>query len=563
MAYIAGKQKSVTSKDHNFFPGDAVEKQIVVINNSRRLVECDCRWTLALPEAFSGQRTVDVQSGGQERLLLVFKLPQSLARGKYELQATVAFDNGERQEDHFVINVLQHPFEPQAAKKIAIFDPLGETTKLLNEMFVDFQPVRARDDLSSFDTLVIGKRALSIDGTAPAIERVRDGLRVLVFEQTADVLQKRLGFRVEEYGLRNAFPRIPDHPLLAGIREEHLHDWRGEATLTSPRLKYELRPRLGPTVEWCGLTVPHLWRCGNRGNVASVLIEKPTRGDFLPIVDGGFSMQYSPLLEYREGRGMILFCQLDVTGRTESDPAAETLARKLLDYVSGWKPSPRRQAVYAGDPAGRKFFESIGVSATPYRGEQLTVEQVLIVGTGGGKELSPHAAAIAEWLKASGNLIAIGANQQDINGWPTSEIRLQNLEHIATYFEPQSADSPLAGVAPADVHNRDPRVLPLVAGGARVIGDGVLARVENTNIVFCQLAPWEFRGNRPNLRKTYRRASFLVSRILANMGVAAAVPLVERFRTPLAVNKPEQRWLDGLYVDRPEEWDDPYRFFRW
>jgi len=25
----------------------------------------------------------------------------------------------------------------------------------------------------------------------------------------------------------------------------------------------------------------------------------------------------------------------------------------------------------------------------------------------------------------------------------------------------------------------------------------------------------------------------------------------------------EQRWLDGLYLDVPEEWDDPYRFFRW
>ena len=23
------------------------------------------------------------------------------------------------------------------------------------------------------------------------------------------------------------------------------------------------------------------------------------------------------------------------------------------------------------------------------------------------------------------------------------------------------------------------------------------------------------------------------------------------------------RWLEGLYLDVPEEWDDPYRFFRW
>ncbi len=23
------------------------------------------------------------------------------------------------------------------------------------------------------------------------------------------------------------------------------------------------------------------------------------------------------------------------------------------------------------------------------------------------------------------------------------------------------------------------------------------------------------------------------------------------------------RWLNGLYLTQPTEWDDPYRFFRW
>jgi hypothetical protein len=26
---------------------------------------------------------------------------------------------------------------------------------------------------------------------------------------------------------------------------------------------------------------------------------------------------------------------------------------------------------------------------------------------------------------------------------------------------------------------------------------------------------------------------------------------------------PVRRWESGFYLDRPEEWDDPYRFFRW
>src|SRR5262249_51268383 len=148
---------------------------------------------------------------------------------------------------------------------------------------------------------------------------------VLVFEQTAKILEERLGFRVAEYGLRQVFVRVPHHPLVAGLKEENFRDWRGEATILSPRLRYALRPRYGPTVRWCGIEVPPAWGCGCRGNVASVVIENPARGDFLPILDGGYALQYSPLLEYREGKGVVLFCQLDVTQRTAREPAADSL----------------------------------------------------------------------------------------------------------------------------------------------------------------------------------------------------------------------------------------------
>ena len=64
----------------------------------------------------------------------------------------------------------------------------------------------------------MGKAALTAGSQAPDITRVRDGLKVIIFEQTAEVLEKRFGFRVAEYGLRQVFPRVPDHPVLAGWR---------------------------------------------------------------------------------------------------------------------------------------------------------------------------------------------------------------------------------------------------------------------------------------------------------------------------------------------------------
>ncbi len=378
------------------------------------------------------------------------------------------------------------------AAKIALFDPRGETSKLLAALGVHCQSVTAGADLSGYDLLVIGKAALTAEGPAPDVRRVPDGLKVLVFEQTLEALEKRLGFRVEEYGLRNVFPRVAGHPVLAGLDDDHLRDWRGEATIVPPRLAYEPSDRYNgsPTVRWCGLEVPRLWRCGNRGNVASVLIEKPACGDFLPIVDGGFSLQYSPLLEYHEGRGMVLFCQLDVTGRTEDDPAAGQLVRNLLSYVSSWQPAPSRQALYVGDPRGRTHFESAGVKPGTYEGGALTADQVLVVAPGGGAAVAQHAPAVAQWLKAGGHLLALELDAEEANRFLPSPVRTTKREHIAAYFEPPNAGSLLAGVGPADVHNRDPRELPLVSGGARVVGDGVLAQLEGSNVVFCQLAPY-------------------------------------------------------------------------
>ena len=565
LTYIGGKPARFTSKDHNFRPGEMVEKQIIIINNSRETVSAECKWTLGLPRAMKGSKKIRVATGEQERIPLRFDLPATLAPGSYQLDITVRVGKNEMQKDSFVVHVLPRAPSPKLNGRIALFDPKGETGQLLNAMGIRCQSVNANADLSGYDVLVVGKAALTVGGRAPDIGRVREGLKVLIFEQKSEVLEKRFGFRVEEYGLRRVFKRVPDHPLLTGIATEQLRDWRGAATILPPRLKYELSRRYNgaPSVRWCGIEVTRVWRCGNRGNVASVLIEKPAIGDFLPIVDGGFSLQYSPLMEYREGKGMVLFCQMDVTGRTESEPAAENLTRNILGYVSAWKPAPRRKALYLGDRSGKNHLESAGITTIDGENEPLTTEQALIVGPGGGRKLAGRAAAISDWLKAGGSLLAIGLDEAEANAFLPMKVHTRKEEHISAFFETFGKDSLFAGIGPADVHNRDPRDLALVSGGASVVGNGVLARSENENVVFCQLAPWEFDCRKKNTKRTYRRTSFLVSRLLANMGVSGSTPLLQRFRNPVYVPKSEKRWLDGLYLDSPEEWDDPYRFFRW
>jgi len=565
LTYLAGRPGRFTGKGHNFLPGEAVNKQIVVINNSRETVVGDCSWSLGLPKPANGQKRVRVQTGRQVRVPLRFDLPADLAGGAYKLDVKVRFDKGQPQTDSFTIHVLARPPAPALRGKVALLDPKGRTRKLLAAMGVECQSVTAAADLSGFDVLIVGKEALTADGPGPDITRVRDGLKVLVFEQTADALEKRLGFRVQEYGLRNVFRRVPDHPALRGLDEEHLRDWRGEATLLPPRRRPGRSRKYGslPVVWRSGLQVPRLWRCGSRGSVASVLIEKPARGDFLPIVDGGFSLQYSPLMAYREGRGMVLFCQMDVTGRTENDPAADRLVRGLLGYVSSWKPGPRRRALYVGEPAGRAHLELAGVALGTYEGGDLSAEQVLIVAPGAGKALRRHARDIARWLKAGGHLLALQLDGEEAGTFLPTPVRTTKREHIAAWFAPFGVGSLLAGVSPADVHNRDPRELPLVARPAAV-GNGVLGRAEKAHVVFCQLVPYRLgEAGKPHpqsVRRTHRRASLLLTRLLANMGVAGKTPLLSRFAAPVApaAGRPVVR-NGGFHLDKdgdgmPDHW---------
>jgi hypothetical protein len=104
--------------------------------------------------------------------------------------------------------------------------------------------------------------------------------------------------------------------------------------------------------------------------------------------------------------------------------------------------------------------------------------------------------------------------------------------------------------------------MPLVNKGATVVGDGVLAG--KGDVIYSQLAPWAFDPKTTmNVKRTFRRVAYLNNRILANLGVRGATPVLERFGKPVDAGKPERRWEEGLYLDTPEEWDDPYRFFRW
>ncbi len=593
LEYIGGKPGAFTDKAHDFRVGETVEKQLIVVNNSRETAKCVCTWSMApvvptsdgisvksqafltpvlsrVPESAgltasgadgreptSGRTSLVVATGDILNFPLRFAPSTTFQPGKYKLMVKVEFlasnfPDFETQTDEFVVDIL--PALPKAStiSKLAIYDPAGETIKLLTSLGVSGATVVATSSLSNFDTLIIGKHALTADGPGLDLSRVRTGLKVIMFEQSSEVLEKRFGFRVQEYGLRNVFPRVPDHPVLVGLDTETLRDWRGSATNMAPRGTYEMAQQFNgaPSVVRSGILEPRVWRCGNRGDVASVLIEKPAIGDFLPIVDGGFSLQYSPLMEYHEGKGMVVFCQMDVTGRTESDPAAERLVTNLLNYTTSWKPGPERRLVLLGGADAKQHLINSGYSLEEYRGK-LATDQIFLMEQGAPIPVVSDPDSLKGWRAIGGLSVTVGVAPSQLSAVGSPR---KSMDYINSVLDPPTKTSLLAGIGPADVYNRDPRPIPATSNG------GVLEASSDGSHVSLNLAPWTFDVSKPNTKRVFRHTSFALSRILGNMGVHAATPLIERFASPVKAG--EQRWLKGVLSRLTGRYRRPLPLFR-
>src|SRR5207245_2538377 len=122
------------------------------------------------------------------------------------------------------------------------------------------------------------------------------------------------------------------------------------------------------------------------------------------------------------------------------------------------------------EPAGQAYLKTAGVDATNYDGGDLSAaEQVLVIGPGAADQLAAHKEIVARFVDDGGHVLAIGLGQQDADAFMPFKITFRKAEHINAVFDAPALRSPLAGVGPADAHNRDPRELPLVSAGATII----------------------------------------------------------------------------------------------
>lgn len=605
LAYIGGKPEKFTSRDHLFAPGETVRKQLIFINDTPYEQVFSYRWVASVGSASIGRGKGEalVGAGRVAKQPLSFKLPAltSDTEGELALMATVNKRGGPNLQDKFAFQVLIPRARPRRGSSdgdLCILDPAGVTTQALKTMGVPVHLVQASGEApTGLKALIIGREALRSDeaslwSTMPTTvaeqalppkehlnrhtlealpgwvaDFVGRGGRVLVCEQTERVLSHNFGFRTAFPGTRQVFARCPWHPVLRGLGDDALSLWRGEPTLT---VAYTQCGPLGdPTVDWLGFRNSRVWKWGSYGQVATAVIEKPHTGDFLALADCEFDLDYSPLLEYRHpGGGAVLFCQLDISERTEPDPAVQRLWGNLIEWLA--QPEAKlgtdlRRVVYVGGPRGAALLAELGCEVDAAADlSRLGFEALVVVGEDAGDRLGAARQALSDAVSAGTTVFCLPQQPADLASWAPFPVTLE--ERKVTHTLPGRSDHwLLRGLGPSELHWRGSITVEALSGlpeGSMTLPTGIVGATPYGKgwFVFCQVSPEMFDDEaKPFLRLSRQRCAQMLSRLLANCGCTIRVPLLQNLTRVGALTID----LSGEWAIRldPEEQGDAQKWF--
>ena len=561
-AFIGG-DGVFTDKRHLYAVGETVKKTLVILNDYRE--EKTVRWRWALSDA-AGKAIAEkagetaVEAGGRADVAVATTLPKA---GGYRLEAAFAYvgarragygDVGARRagngddvvakvEDRFGLTALE-PKPAVSPKGLLLYDPKGLTAANFRRLGIAYTPVEelSPNTVSNGQLLVIGRESLTLETYNRAVRYPNRNQwtwwtgRVLVFEQREDVLNA-IGFRTQVYGLRQAFPRFRDkrYPSLADSK--NLRNWAGEATLVAPYLDgIDELERAYTRKPWSGYLATRVWRCRNRGNVASVLLEKPATGDWRALCDGAFDLEYSPLLQLVTSGGSVTFCQLDVTGRTTADPAADAIVKELVAGLG-----VQTKGIWKAQCLGLRAFVNARDAEVDFNHDVKQDQRDRFLAASGAKKPKD----LDEKVKRGATVVCLGFTAAEVAAW--SPVKLACVDTNGCYYSRIEKLPPeLNGLSNADwawhgAMDFAAFTEPAEDGNSafRVVRHG------KGRYVFWQVPPWMVDCEaRPYLRPTRRKANAMFARLLGNLGF--------RFNA-----------VAPHYLDAPVAEDDPYRYYRW
>lgn len=544
LAWISGKPGDFTERSRHFNPGETVNKALTVLNDTRRPQSVSYTWSV--PElGITNNGTSDISVGGRVDLPISFVIPKDCKEKSLTIEATFSFSDGSKpQKDTFTLDVIA-PAKPLLKSRVALWDPEKSAAPLLDALNVAYKHIEQEDDLKGMDMLVIGRFGLN---RMPfnLTPHLANGLRMLVLEQTPDLLNQ-LELRFATQGLRTLFP-------LPGQNLPELRDWRGSSTT---------RPYFPPGQEvnssypkslWNGFMNTHIWYLGQRGNVADILLEKPSVGNWLPFYHGGFDLQYAPLILFREQKAKIMMCQLNVSARTETEPQAlNALAHALVTLEQAQTPETRPVFV-----SGKNATELLGKLAVHATAIPKTLPQNALLVIESGEKLPAN----LEKLIADGaNVLALGWNKKEIDRFAPKAKATEGV-YFTDYAHNLGKHPEYAGISNSDVYIRyeEPFAsFPVDSDGGRLLH---VRKIGKGNIVFYQLPPYLFNQTELIKRTTIRRSQFTTSRLLANLGAASTTNFFSFFKN--VASMPTEISLAGTWkgIEDPKNTGREKGFFK-
>lgn len=524
-AFIGGCD-AATDKRHNVRAGESVRKSLMILNDRRTVQNVGWSWKLldaSGTEIASGAGSSEVQPGGRADVQVDISIPK--ASGFATMVAEFVFEGGAKSEDRFRFDVVPEAKTP-APKPFRLVDKVGETAKLLDRLDI-------ADDEAARDAIIVGRGSLTRDlFQEQIVPLAREGAHVLVFEQDKQTLES-IGFRVQEYGLRKVFVRSRD-AAVSGTASETWANWAGSSTLVPQYLTDVERDEVDyPRTEWAGFVNTRVWRSGNRGAVATVLPEKPSCGDWRALLDGGFALQYAPLLEWRLGAGSIVFCQMDVTARTADDPAADDLVRCLIARLSSVK-TGRGAVPFALGPTAFVELQRYGVPCERPRSQTYVV-------TSGAEKPEGFDQRIAN----GATVLLLGLTKEELAKWCPMPLQVESRKGVC-YERIAKPGELLDGLSDADWAWHGLMAFDGFTDHAEG-GSGSFRVLEHGKgrIVIWQTPPWKIDTvTRPQLRISVRGAYRMLERLFGNLGIRSELSSIR-------------------YADDPIAGDDPYRYYRW
>ena len=513
LAWIAGPQEAYTAKDHHFRAGQKIEKQIVLINDTREPQSYTVTWT-----ATAGEKQID---GGTLRGNLAvseikfipfqFNAPPEEVGIKSDGQITLDATIGDaKHHDTFSFRVFG---EQRAARgEIAVVDPEGLTSKMLQKL--GFTAKQWNGDAAPL--VVIGRNALKAGpNLGPKLEKyVQSGGRALICEQDPTWMTRALGWRICPQVSRRIFPVAS--AFKGDIDADDLRDWTGDSTLIEPYPKY-----VGDYLRGNEREQPYAgWHWGNRGGVSSAAIEKPHRSGWRPLLECEFDLAYSPLMELDYGRGRVMICTLDLEDHAAVDPAAQRIANWIVDYASHAPLSPRAtKLLYVGGPDGAAWLDGIGVSYQ--RSDRLEPDASLVLI---GTDAQIRSEELDEYLEKGGKAFFLPTSKA--TGSLDATMKKAAAQFAGSLSVPAWPEA--RGLSACDLRWRSHLDTPpwILSGGVEIGADGLLGRtsVGKGVAICCQIDPDLFHADEKTyFRYTRWRATRAVAQVLSNLGASFAV----------------------------------------